>query len=243
MSISARSFNAWLLNTGLPTGSSELSKHLGMKRTTLQNQRIRGKVSAQTVVRAARAAGLNPLNALGTFGPFAGLGDDASMVTTPELLSQVTYVDALVHLLSRIRADFACSLAGTKMSAIPNDDSVRNWIDAIDPGDLRRRVSQEAHIAPSNFSAQLTENRLSPELAILVARIAGVSPANGLVVSGLITTDEAGWPLYGRENAISELGDVELIDLVSDRLATLRRQTKKKVETAEAAKNYLETLG
>lgn len=243
MSISARSFNEWLATAGLPDGASQLSKLLGMKRTTLHNQRIRGRIAVPTVIAAARAAHMNPLDVLGSFEPYAALGQEREPVTDVELLSQVSYVDVLVHLLSRIRADFAQTLGVVPMEAIPFDGSVRNWLDAIDPGGIRQHVSELGGIAPSNLSAQLAENRLDPELAIIASRFAGVSSANGLVVSGLVTEQEAGWPMYGRLNALSELGDVELIDLVSARLEFLRRQTKKQVDTENAAVNYLETLG
>nr|WP_176705560.1 hypothetical protein [Arthrobacter sp.]AXV46689.1 hypothetical protein pA58H3_p75 [Arthrobacter sp.] len=243
MSISARSFNEWLATTGLPDGASQLSKLLGMKRTTLHNQRIRGRIAVPTVIAAARAAQLNPLDVLGTFEPYAALGQERTPVTDTELLSQVSYVDVLVHLMSRIRADFARTLGGVAMSPIPFDDSVRNWIDAIDPGSIRQHISEHGGIALSNLSSQLAENRLDPELAILASQFAGVDSSSGLVVSGLVTDREAGWPLYGRENALSELGDVELIDLVSARLASLRRKTKKQVDADDAAVNYLESLG
>lgn len=242
MSVSARAFNEWLFTVGLPDGASELSKRLGIKRTTLHNQRIRGRVAVPTVVAAARAAQVNPLDVLSGFETFGALTERLP-VTAPELLSQVSHVDALVHLLSRIRADYARKLGGVQMQPVPGEDAVRNWIDAIDNGDLRRRISEESGITASNLSAQFTENRLTPELAILASNIAGVSSASGFVVSGLVTPIEAGWPPYGRENALSELGDVELIDLVNRRLSALRRQTKKKVDAESAASNFLESLG
>lgn len=243
MSIPTRSFNEWLAEVGLPNGASDLSKMLGMKRTTLQNQRIRGRVAISTVVAAARAAQMNPLEVLATFEPYKALSLERKPVTTAELLSQISHVDMLTHLLARIRTEFARTLETVPLVPIPFDDSVRNWIDGIDPGDLRRHISEHAGIALSNLSAQLSENRLTPELAILASRFAGVSSTSGLVVSGTVTPSEAGWPLYGRENALLELGDVELIDLVSARLVSLRRQTKKHVDAEEAATDYLETLG
>lgn len=243
MPISAVAFNEWLVKSGLPEGASELSRLLKMKRTTLINQRTRGHVAVSTVITAARAARLNPLDALASFEPYVALIEDRKPVTTAELLSQVSHVDAVVELLSRIRADFAQALGVTPMEAVPHDGSVRNWIDAIDPGELRRHVSAKGGISLSNLSALFTDNRLPPELAIIASRFAGVSSTSGLVVSGLVTPSEADWPLYGRENALSELGDLELINLVSSRLAALHRQTKKKVDAEEAITNYLETLG
>lgn len=243
MSISARSFNEWLVTAGLPDGASNLSKLIGMKRTTLHNQRIRGRIAVPTVVAAARAAQLNPLEVLASFDPYTDLAKGNIPVTQAELLSQVSHVDALVHLMCRIKADFARTLGTVEMETVPFDGSVKNWIDAIDPGNLRQQISKQHGIAASNLSAQLSENRLDPELAILASQIAGVSSSSGLVVSGVITAEEAGWPLYGRENALSELDDLALIDLVTDRLASLKRTTKKHLDAETATANYLETLG
>lgn len=242
MSISARSFNEWLVTAGLPDGASTLSKMIGMKRTTLHNQRIRGRIALPTVVAAARAAQFNPLDVLASFEPYVALAN-RTPVTNPELVSQVSHVDALVHLLSRIRADFARTLGTFEMGSFPFDGSVRNWVDAIDPGDLRSKISDQGGIALSNLSAQLSDDRLDPELAILASKIAGVSSSSGLVVSGLVTAEEAGWPLHGRENALSELDDLALIDLVNSRLASLRRTTKKRVDAEESAAKFLEALG
>lgn len=243
MSVPVRDFTGWLKEAGLPTGVAELSALLNIKRTTLQNQKLRGRMTVHTVVSAARAAQLNPLDVLGQFPGYMALIDERMQVTTAELLSQVTYTDALVHLLSRIKGDFAQRLGDVPMSPIPSADSVRSWIDAIDQGNLRRQITDQSGIMASNFSAQLTENRLAPGLAILASHICGVSAASGLVVSGLITPAEAGWPLYGRENALSELGDIELIDLVSTRLALLKRVTKKKIEATEDSNHFLEMMG
>ena len=243
MYVAAQEFNAWLQESGLPPGGAELSKLLGMKRTTIQNQRLRGRMSVQTVIAAARAARLNPLNVLGTFEGYEALAQELRPVTVAELLSQITYADASVHMLSRMHPQFAQRLGDVPMSQIPSADSVRSWIEAIDPGDLRRAVTEQSGVMASNFSAQLTENRLAPHLALLVSELCDVSAASGLVVSGLITPAEAGWPLNGRETALSEMGDLELIDLMATRLNTLKRATKKKIDATDANTHYLETLG
>lgn len=244
MPVATHDFHDWLTTVGLPTGTSELSKLLGVKRSTIQNQRVRGRIPETSIILASRMANVDPVEALGSFGQFAGLLAGKCPVTNAELLSQVTYMDALVELMSRSRTQFA-HFFGTEyhLSGVPNDDSVRYWVDAVDPGDLRRQVTALSGIAASNFSAQLTDNRLSVDLAILISQICGVSTTSGLVASGLITPEEAGWPMYGRENALSELDDVVLIDLVTSRLAGLRRTTKKKADDTAANNHYLETLG
>ena len=80
------------------------------------------------------------------------------------------------------------------LSPPPHATSVKNWVDAIDDGELRHRVSAATGVAPQNYSAQLTANRLAPELAVATSRAAGVGLAGGLVATGLVTEAEAGWP-------------------------------------------------
>lgn len=89
----------------------------------------------------------------------------------------------------------------------------------------------------------LSDNRLAPELALLASAIAGVSPISGLVVTGLLTTAEASWPSMGRGNALRDLDDLDVIDLADQRLKSLRRRVKKKLDARETAHALWETLG
>jgi hypothetical protein len=114
-------------------------------------------------------------------------------------------------------------------------------VDAIDDGELRHRVSAATGVAPQNYSAQLSANRLAPELAVATSRAAGVGPASGLVATGLITEAEAGWPPDARQAALDRLTDGELTALAGDRLQalgkTLRRQEHDQRQTEQIWKN------
>ncbi len=243
MAVSAQEFNDWLRGTGLPNGTSELSKVLGVNRATLNMQRLRGRVGEGTVVAAARAATLNPVAVLGAFTFYAALVPGLQPPTDAEIASQLTYADVTVELLKRTTTGFAHLLAGHELSEIPHPDSVRSWIDSIDSGDLRRRLAEESGVKTTNISSLLTENRLPPDLAVMAARIAGTSTATGLVATGLITAQEAGWPRYCRENVLTQMDDLALLDLTEIKLKNLRRTTKKKIDAEQATHTYWETLG
>lgn len=243
MAVSAQEFNDWLRSHRLPNGTSELSKLLGLNRATLNKQRLRGRVSETIVVALARVAQMNPITALGEFSQYRGVPGGLKPPTDAELLSQMTYTDVMVELLRRSRADLAHRLAGYEMSQIPHDDAVRAWLDAVDPGDIRRQIAERTGVKPTNLSALLTENRLPPEVAVAAAELAGTSSASGLVVTGLVTPEEAGWPLYCRENSFDRMDDLALIDATEAKLKQLRRATKKKMDTEATVQNFWETLG
>jgi hypothetical protein len=104
-------------------------------------------------------------------------------------------------------------------------------------------VSHAAGIAPQNFSAQLSANRLSPELAVSTAREAGVGLRNGLVVTGLVTPREAGWPPEAFEQAVLRLPDADLALMAADRLAALGRALRREERDVHATRRVWEHLG
>jgi hypothetical protein len=129
------------------------------------------------------------------------------------------------------------------LSPAPHATSVKNWVEAIDDGELRQRVSAATGVAPQNYSAQLTANRLSPELAVATSLAAGVGAAGGLVATGLITEAEAGWPPDARQAALDSLPDGELTTLAGDRLQALGKNLKRQEHDQEQTNKIWENLG
>jgi hypothetical protein len=125
----------------------------------------------------------------------------------------------------------------------PHATSVKSWVEAIDDGELRHRVSAATGIAPQNYSAQLTANRLAPELAMATSLAAGVGPASGLVATGLITEAEAGWPPGARQAALDSMSDGELTTLAGERLQTLGRALRRQEHDQEKTDKIWENLG
>ena len=116
-------------------------------------------------------------------------------------------------------------------------------MDAIDDGELRHRVSDATGVAPQNYSAQLTANRLSPELAVATARAAGVGFTGGLVATGLLTEAEAGWPPEAKQAALDALSDGELTALAGERLQALGKTLRRQEHEHEQTKKIWENLG
>ena len=193
-----RRSNSGFIGVAPTASTADICRISGIKRTTLAQQLVRGKVAETTLVSISRALDLSPLADLASFDSYAELAAPPQPPTPAELVSQVATMDLLRAVISRSSpayggfGDHGSSMTPA-LSPAPHATSVRNWVDAIDDGELRHRVSAATGVAPQNYSAQLTANRLSPELAVATARAAGVGFTGGLVATGLITEDEAGW--------------------------------------------------
>lgn len=243
MALPAKAFQHWLHGVAPEATTAEICRVAGIKRTTLAQQLVRGKVAESTLVSISRGLGRRPLADLAEFENFAGPA--ARRQPTPaELVSQVATVDVLRALI--IRSDGGprgTQRTSDRLSAPPHATSVRNWVDAIDDGELRHRVSVATGVAPQNYSAQLTANRLSPELVAATSRAAGVGYTGGLVASGLVTEAEAGWAPEARQAALSALSDGELTALAGERLQSLGRALRRQEQDHARTEKIWENLG
>jgi hypothetical protein len=201
MTLPAKAFQRWLQGIAPDARTADVCRISGIKRTTLAQQLVRGKVAVTTVVSISRAYGINPVSALAGFDAYRELAVPVPP-TRCELVSQISTPDLLRAVLARSAVDPAGqSPEPPALSPAPHATSVKNWVEAIDDGELRHRVSAATGVAPQNYSAQLTANRLSPELAVATSLAAGVGAAGGLVATGLVTEAEAGWPPDARQAA------------------------------------------
>lgn len=248
MPLPAKAFQRWLHGIAPQASTADICRISGVKRTTLAQQLVRGKVAESTVVSISRAFNINPVAALASFETYSELAGNPLPPTAPELVSQIATMDLLSAVIARSAR--AAEQGGVDkhppaptLSPAPHATSVRNWVDAIDDGELRHRVSAATGIAPQNYSAQLSANRLTPELAIATSRAAGVGLTGGLVATGMITEAEAGWQSGARQEALAGLSDGELTTLAGDRLQALGKTLKRQEQDHEQTKKIWENLG
>jgi len=249
MPLPAKAFQRWLHGIAPDASVADVARASGVKRTTLAQQLVRGKVAEATVVGISRAYSINPVAALGSFEPYRDLGQPPIPPTLQELVSQIATADLLHAIIARTGADAGPDAAGTgrgtgppELSPPPHATSVKNWVDAIDDGELRHRVSAATGVAPQNYSAQLTANRLAPELALATSRAAGVGLAGGLVAAGLVTETEAGWPPDARQAALDRLSDGDLTALAGERLQALGKTLRRQEQDQEQTERIWENL-
>jgi hypothetical protein len=248
MPLPAKAFQHWLHVVAPSASTADICRISGIKRTTLAQQLVRGKVAETTLVSISRALKRSPLADLATFDSSAELSGRPQPPTPAELVSQIATMDLLRAVISRSApanggyGDDGSALTPA-LGPAPHATSVRNWVDAIDDGELRHRVSDATGIAPQNYSAQLTANRLSPELAVATARAAGVGFTGGLVATGLLTEAEAGWPAEAKQAALDALSDGELTALAGERLQALGKTLRRQEHEQEQTKKIWENLG
>ena len=244
MSVPSGEFRAWAASVGLPAAALPLARALGVSRSTLQAQLLRGRVPEAQIVAAARVAGVAPVDALTAFDRYADLRGPTIEPTPAEVLAQVELADALVVLLDRQAPGARAALSGVRgMADPPLPGSVRQWIDAIDPGGLRATLAERWRMAPSNVSAAISASKLRPSQLVEIARIAGTSWTGGLAAAGVLTLEEAGWRRGARSDALTRLSDVDLNDLVADRLAAAQREARRLAADTEQAHRIQDTLG
>lgn len=249
MPVPAKAFQRWLQGIAPDASMADICRVSGIKRTTLAQQLVRGKVAETTVVAVSRAYGGNPVAALAAFDAYRSLAGPPQPPTHGELVSQVSTPDLLRALLARGigTAPESAASHGTEgppsLTPAPHATSVRNWVDAVDDGELRHRVSAATGVAPQNFSAQLTANRLAPELALATSLAAGVGPAGGLVAAGLVTEAEAGWPPDARRAALDAMSDGDLTALAGERLQALGKTLRRQEHDAAQTEQIWENLG
>lgn len=244
MPLPAKAFQLWLHGVAPTASTADICRISGVKRTTLAQQLVRGKVSESTVVSISRALGINPAEALASFDQYADLTRAAKPPTPAELVSQIATMDLLKAVIARSATEPEEGRGGARrLSPAPHATSVRNWVDAVDDGELRHRVSAASGVAPQNYSAQLTANRLSPELAVATSRAAGVGFTGGLVATGLITEAEAGWPPQAKQAALDALSNGELASLAGERLQTLGRTLRRQEQEQAQTEKIWENLG
>ncbi len=245
MTLPAKAFQRWLHGIAPDASTADVCRVSGIKRTTLAQQLVRGKISVSTVVSISRAYSINPVAALADFEPFRELAGPARPPTRCELVSQISTPDLLRSLLARqaMNPTRPAREQPPALSPAPHATSVKNWVDAIDDGEVRHRVSAATGVAPQNYSAQLTANRLSPELAVATALAAGVGPAGGLVATGLITEEEAGWPPDARQAALDSMSDGDLTALAGDRLQALGKVLRRQEHDQAQTEKIWENLG
>lgn len=245
MPVPAKAFQRWLQGVAPSASMADISRISGVKRTTLAQQLVRGKVAESTVVSISRAFGVNPVTALAFFDTFISLRIEQPPPRPEELVSQIATTDLLHAVIARSIPDDpgVPPVPQPPLIPAPHATSVKNWVDAIDDGELRHRVSAATGIAPQNYSAQLTANRLTPELAIATAVAAGVAPTSGLVATGLISEEEAGWAPEARQRALAGLSDGELASMAGERLQAIGRTLRRQELDHERTEKIWENLG
>lgn len=230
MPIPAREFRQWGETVAPGANLSGLAELAHINRKTLGSQLLRGKVLEQVPVAISRSLSINPITTLAGFEGFTGLVHARTLPSSLEVLSQVHYTDILSEIARR---GYPEKQPPTELRPFPFADSVRSWLDAIDPGKMRTHLAETVGISEAAISAQLSLNKLSPQLALEAAQYAQMSPATALVVTGVVYPEEAGWAQDLRLATLTSVSGLVLLDFADYWIGQLRRATRQALKENE----------
>jgi hypothetical protein len=221
MAIAASAVKGWIAEVCPDAPLSRIATQAGMSRITLHQQLVRGNVPEKSVVAVARSLGLSPLGALAGFEPYTDLRP--SRPDSREVLAFVDWPELLKAIASVYRGE---PIAESDLGDPVFPDSSRVWVDAIDAGNLRRAVEEEAGLTSSNVAGAL-RTTLKVPLAVCFARNAGTPLASAFVVSGLLTPMEAGWDADERVQALLGRSPSDLLRLVGVRAGAAEKHVRR----------------
>jgi len=115
VSVAAAAFKHWASTVDLPSGALPLARAIGVNRTTVQAQLLRGRVREAVVIAAARAVGVEPVVALSSFDEYDELHREMRPPLPVEILSQVTLTDASIELLRRRNTAYGDAIAAVHL--------------------------------------------------------------------------------------------------------------------------------
>ncbi|MDV2982487.1 UNVERIFIED_CONTAM: hypothetical protein Q9R71_35460 [Actinomycetes bacterium ARC8] len=204
MKLTRNDVQAWLDKVAPDSGITTLSQNAGLPRLRLFQQMHAGNVPPSTVVHIARSLGLDPLKQLNSFSVFKNVAPEAP---SPKEIS------AFVPTSSMLRACAArmdkSPLPGVEVEDDNSEYTPRFWFDLADDGKLREALKVDLKISQPTLWKML-RTRLREDVSLYVADYAGFPLSSALVVCGLLTPQECGWPadyakLWLREVALSDL--------------------------------------
>ena len=101
MPLPAKAFQLWLHGVAPAASTADICRISGIKRTTLAQQLVRGKVAETTLVSISRALHRSPLPELASFENYAELAGNPRPPTPAELVSQIATMDLLRAVIDR----------------------------------------------------------------------------------------------------------------------------------------------
>lgn len=211
----------WLDSVAPGAAISQLATQSGISRITLHQQLRRGHVPEASVIAIARSLGMPPLEVLASFEEYVDLVPaEPAAVEAPAFIDWPELLVAVGHLYRGI--DVLEEDLGDHIFV----DGSRVWVDAIDPGSLRKLVCESEGLTSSNLAASL-RGVLKAPLAVTFARLAGTPISSAFVVSGSLTPAEAGWGPGARGRALGERPLPELLEVVETRVAAAQKFEKR----------------
>lgn len=201
MKINTDRFDAWASSVwtdGSTYTPGKVAKLAGISRSSFYFQRNKGYVEASVVLALSRGLGRPPLGELLKFDN-TEIFEEFSRPTDEEVLSQIGVEHLMEELLARLHGD----KVDHHPPAPPEPHAVKRWLDAAELHGMYSSLSEAMGLSSQQvLSKKLTENRLTiGELAALCV-YGELNGRFGLVVTGMMTFEEVGYPFDIREQVL-----------------------------------------
>lgn len=223
MPLAAAQVRSWLQAQESPLSISAAAAGASMSRIALSQQLMRGRVTESVIVSSSRIMGLDPLAELAGFEEYADL-----MPANPATREALACIDWPELFQAVGMSQRGLSFGDRDLGPVTFPNASRIWVDALDAGSgaLRASVATALGTSTSSIAHSITAG-LKPHLAAEFSRQAGTPVASALVVSGLITSQEAGWTRDARSRAVLATPMPELLELVGIRSTSALRAEKR----------------
>ena len=218
MKLGGPEVQSWLDAVAPDTGLVRLAQLAGLPRLRVTQQISRGSVAPATITAIARGLGLEPLTELSKFSQFSGLAPASpaadeipAFIPTPGLLQ------GTVHRLKSVITDEA------ELGDKTYDQLALHWVTLADDGNLRSHIHQKLGIAQPTLWKML-RTRLREDVSLEIARYASFPLVSALVVSDILTGQEAGWDSDCRSTWVNNIPLVQLLATAEKRLHEVGKQ-------------------
>lgn len=226
-------FEAWAetIYPEEPYSFARLVALSGLSRSTMFHQRSQGYLDANVVLVIARKLGRNPIAELLRFDEFATLSR-CTDPSTAEVLSQLPTANLMEELLGRF---YGASVAHDP-GLMPEINALNRWLATYN---LRGRYEELAGVvgvsSQPEFSRKLTENRFTLGQLIALSAHAELNARFSLVVSGIVTFEEAGYPFNLREQTLATADTDDVIAELRRALPWFAKEMKARAQPAPTA--------
>ncbi|GAA4378139.1 hypothetical protein [Paeniglutamicibacter cryotolerans] len=221
MPVDNQQVRQWLEATAPGVSISQLATQADISRITLHQQFRRGNVPELSLIAIARSLSLNPLEVLQEFSEYSDLV--ACEPDPVEVLAFIDWPELLQGVGKAYRGEKICE---DSLGDVVFSDGSRVWVDAIDPGSLRKKVCDAEGLSSSNLASSL-RGVLKVPLAITFARLAGTPLSSAFVTAGALSPEEAGWSANARSKALSARPIPELLTVVENRVTAANKFEKR----------------
>jgi hypothetical protein len=236
--IERQAFEKWARSVFPDTEAFSLSKvatSAGVSKSTFFLQASRGQVDASLVIAYSRAVGIEPLHELLKF-PQLDIFEDPRAPSAPEVLSQLPAEAHMEELLGRSRG------AGITVDAgpMPPAHALKRWLDTYELWGRYEEMAQAVGLASAkSLTRKIADNNVSIGELVDMIKFADLVPRFGLVVTGHLTLEEAGYAADLRETVLSG----SPLPVVVEALRPALRWFEKEAEANAVVRDFYQNLG